>query len=245
MKPATSDSSEECKSDYTLWKAISMSFAQIADVSAYQSFIFLIFTFYYTQVIKNVNYVTIGFIIWSVWNMINDPMLGYLSDRKKSRLGRRKPWMLIAVFPLAAVMILLYTPPLQASLEANVAYFVIIICIFELFYTMYSLNQVSLFPEIFLQSHDRFRANNIKQIASIIGLLIAFLLPSFIIGDLTAEENYSKFAILGGVVAVIILVFSTAFFIWGPKERREFANDAESAPRFIDALKFTLKNSNA
>lgn len=237
-------SAEKNQSDFSLWKAISMSFAQIADVSAYQSFIFLVFTFYYTLVIKNVNYITVGFIIWSIWNMVNDPIMGFLSDRRQGKLGRRKPWMLIAFIPLAAIMILLFTPPLQGSITLQFIYFLFIICVFELFYTMYSLNQVSLFPEVFLKSENRYKANNIKQIASIIGLLCAFLLPSFIIGDFTNEDNMPKYITLGIIVASIIIVFSVLFFIWGPKERPEFKMDAKSNPSFKESLKITLKNKN-
>ncbi|MHA1491583.1 MAG: hypothetical protein ACTSRI_18255 [Promethearchaeota archaeon] len=55
-------------------KAVFFSFGQLADLTAYQTFTFLVFTFYYAVVGINIVLISIGFIIWSVWNSLNDPM---------------------------------------------------------------------------------------------------------------------------------------------------------------------------
>ncbi|GAH59686.1 unnamed protein product, partial [marine sediment metagenome] len=92
--------------------ATMFSFGNLADITAYQSFTLLIFTFYYSVVGIQIELITIGFIIWSVWNAFNDPILGYFSDRTHTKWGRRRPWIMIAFIPLAIIMILLFTPPL-------------------------------------------------------------------------------------------------------------------------------------
>ncbi len=56
--------------------AIAYNIGQFPDQLSYQTFTFLIFTFYFTVVIKEVLPITIGFIIWSIWNAINDPLMG-------------------------------------------------------------------------------------------------------------------------------------------------------------------------
>ena len=244
MVEKNSDSIMEKKPVFTVKKGIIFSFAQIADVSAYQTFTFLIFTFYFTIVKLPIAWVTAGFIIWSVWNSINDPLLGHFSDKTHTKWGRRKPWMVIATIPLALVMVLLFTPPMDASPGLKFTYFIIIICVFEFFYTMYSLNQVSLFPEVFMEAHDRFNANNIKQIASIVGLLFAFLLPGFIIPDFTLPIYASNYIVLGIIVGGIVIVSSVIFLKWSPKERVEFKNDFKQMPGFLESLKISLKNKN-
>ena len=75
------------------------SFGQIADITAYQSFTLLIFTFYYSVVGIRLELITVGFVIWSVWNMFNDPILGYFSDRTHTKWGRRRPWIMISFIP--------------------------------------------------------------------------------------------------------------------------------------------------
>jgi len=61
------------------------SFAGIADTMSYQMFTFYIFNFYYTVVIGDILLVSLGYILWSVWNAFNDPLLGILSDRTSTR----------------------------------------------------------------------------------------------------------------------------------------------------------------
>ena len=173
--------------EYSNKKAAAYSFAQVADVLAYQSFTFLTFTFYFAIIGLPILYISIGFMIWSVWNALNDPLLGYLSDRTHTKWGRRYPYIMIGLIPLAIVMFFVFTPPKTfgiTDLTTNLLYFIVIIIIFELFYTMFSLNTTSLFPEVFTNLEERTKANNIRQTLTIIALLFAFLLPGFIIADI-------------------------------------------------------------
>jgi len=153
------------KESGTLKKAFFYSFGQISDVSAYQAFILLIFTFYFTVVQINIWLITLGYFIWTVWNMFNDPLIGYLSDRTHTKWGRRLPYIVVFFVPLAVVMYLLFTPPLSVgpiNEVGNFYYFLMIILVFELFYTAFSLNLTSLFPEVFMTEQERTKANNVR-----------------------------------------------------------------------------------
>ena len=69
---------KEIEEPYSFKKAAKYSTGQIADQAAYQTFTFLVFSFYFAVVQLNIKLITLGFIIWAVWNSLNDPMLGYL-----------------------------------------------------------------------------------------------------------------------------------------------------------------------
>ena len=141
---------KEIEEPYSFKKAAKYSTGQIADQAAYQTFTFLVFSFYFAVVQLNIKLITLGFIIWAVWNSLNDPMLGYLSDRTHTRFGRRLPYIMFAIVPLGIIIFLLFTPILPIGVDnqiGNFIYFMIIIIVFELFYTMFSLNATSLFPE--------------------------------------------------------------------------------------------------
>ena len=233
----------------TLKKAFFYSFGQISDQTAYQSFILLVFTFYFAVVQIDIWLITLGYTIWSIWNMFNDPLIGYLSDRTHTRWGRRLPYIIVFFVPLALIMYFLFTPPLPigpANQVGNFFYFLMIIIVFELFYTAFSLNYTSLFPEIFLSKKERTKGNNVRQIFTIISLIFAFILPGLIISDFSAPtaaalQEYQLFGIVAGIIVVIGIII---FLLFGPRERPEFSGDYKDAFSLFKTIKFCLKSKS-
>ena len=234
---------------YSFKRGASFASGQIADQAAYQTFTFLVFTSYLAVVQLNITLITIGFIIWGVWNSFNDPMLGYLSDRTHTRFGRRLPYIMVAIIPLGIIMFLLFTPPLPigvANQLGNFAYFLIIIILFEFFYTMYSVNATSLFPETFLSRDDRIKANNVRQVFLILGLFIAFILPGVFIGNysLPSEDTVGEYQLFGIILTIIIIILGGIFIKFTPREKVEFQEDYKNAPGFFNSIKMCLKSKS-
>ena len=239
--------SEERKEKFKLKKALVFGTAQLSDIVSYQSFFFWIFTFYYTVVIRNSMLIAIAFIIWSVWNAFNDPLLGYLSDRTHTKRGRRVPWIMVAIIPLSLIMFLIYAPPKTFGITSeivNFIYFFIIIIVFELFYTMFSINQTSLFPEQFIDKEVRGKVNTVKQLFSVLGLIVAAILPMLFMEDPMVEEALPNWAIFGIVVAIITFIFGFIFIKWGAKEKTEFKEDYKEAPGLIESIKVCVKSKS-
>jgi len=229
--------------DYSTKKAALYSLAGFTDVVLFQFFTFLIFTFFYAVVGLNVNLITLAFILWSVWNAINDPMMGALSDKSTSKWGRRKPFIIAGIYPLLIINILLWTPPTDSQLNTFI-YFLVIIIIWEFFYTMWSLNQTSLFPEIFVNLEQRVKANTIIQFFQVISLIIAFILPSFFIPKYDDPQYFPNYMIAGIAISIICFISATIFIKFGIQERTEHSRDPERAPPFFKALNYTLNNKS-
>ncbi|MFW9950348.1 MAG: MFS transporter [Candidatus Thorarchaeota archaeon] len=238
---------EESTNDYSTKGAIGYSFGQISLITSYQAFTFLVFSFYFTVVIKDVDLITIGFIIWSIWNAFNDPIMGFISDRTHTRWGRRRPYIMILLIPLAVVMFLLFFPPLTygiTNIFINFVYFVLIIVIFEFCYTTYDINITSMLPEVFISKEARIKANNIRQVFAIVGLIFAFLLPGFFIGDYLDPSYVNEYAFFGLTLTVIIIIVGLIFLKFTPRERKEFQQDHKNIPGFFTSFKTTLKSKS-
>ena len=224
------------------------------DQFTYQIFQFLIFTFYFTVIGIPTNLMLTAYILWGIWNAINDPLLGALSERTKHRgkWGKRKFYLLISIIPLCLMMVLLFFVPFDTSGKtAEFVYFIITIIVFEFFYTLFDVNVNALFPEMFPTEKKRAATNLFIKITLVVALILASLLPGIIVPDLVPDElatpseiagikiNYFIMAI---VAAIVTIVISIPFLKWGVKEKVERVEDFEKRPSFIESMKFTLKN---
>ena len=239
-----------------LGKRIAFAFGEVGDNTAMQTFSFLIFTFYFAVIGIPVLMISGGFIIWSLWNAINDPLIGYLSDRTKSRWGRRIPWMIGATIPLAIVMILLFTPPVGLnSTTINFVYFIIILMLFDTTYTAFNLNYNAVFSEMYVTMEARSSTGKVRIIFVMVALIFAFLLPTLIIENILgvipdtdppiSDPNTLGQYQLTGIIAALIIVLTYSIFLkWGVNEPRHFSKDAETAMSFTKTLKNSLRNKS-
>ena len=228
--------------------SIGFAVGEISDMIAYQGFSFLIFTFYFSLVKLPTQTISIVFILWSIFNALNDPILGSLSDRTKTKKfggGRRRPWIVAMLIPLPAVMFFLFTPPL-GNQTLSAIYFLFIICLFDTFYTAYSLNHTSLYPEMFVTDKAREEVGATRRILMVIGLIIAFVLPGIIINDLTFKHEdpitFTQYKITGIIFGVLILITMLIHLKFGIKEPSFDELKKKETLSFWDSIKLTLKN---
>lgn len=223
------------------------------DQMTYQAFTIYVFTFYFAVVGLSMFEMWIGFILWGVWNMVNDPLLGALSERtkQKGRLGKRKFYLIISFVPLSLMMVLLYTVP--AGFEFM--YFILIIFTFEFFYTMFSVNTNAVFPEMFPVEKDRAAINVFLKSFTMIAVILASLVPTFVIAPLAptldvSDPGYaaevasirSMYVTAGLILFVIILIMAILFVFFSVKEKDEDITTFEKRPSFIKSLKTTFSN---
>jgi len=233
-----------------LGTTIAFGMGALTDQMSHQMFQFLIFVYYYSVIGISVRALAIGFLIFAIWDSINDPILGPISDRTKTKFGRRKFWILIITIPFALVnFFLFFFPGLENQTPIiKTAYFLGIIMFYDLFYTIFSTNQLALFPEMFKSELERSRANMWKNIMTIVGVLIGFVLPTIFIGSHLAPEGtidrpfIAKYWVTGGVVALLVIAGGFMFYKFGMKEDPVEIIQKEEEPNIFRSLGITFKN---
>jgi GPH family glycoside/pentoside/hexuronide:cation symporter len=230
-----------------LKERVLFALSAIPDQATYQAFSLLVFTYYFS-VIQLGNLVWWGFIIWTVWNMVNDPVLGAVSERTrtKDKWGKRKYYLVLSLVPLSLSMFFLFYVPFSTTSKIpEFSYFLAIIIIFEFFYTLFDVNVNAIFPEQFTSESKRAQTNVFIKGFTVLAVMLAAiptLTPQTPKGDVTVGQLKSLYPIWGIYLAVMVIAFGVPFLLKGIKEK-EVSDDMEAKrPGFIESLKITLTN---
>jgi len=116
---------------------------------------------------------------YAIYNAINNPVMGYLSDRTKTRWGRRIPYILFGTIPYAIFFSLLFLVPFdgQTSSINLLIWFILGLFFFETAATVVQTAYYSLLPEMFAEYKARTSVAVRMNIFMTLGLIIGSALP--------------------------------------------------------------------
>jgi len=219
-----------------------------------EAFGFLVLYYYEVELGLAIALVGLSFVIFAVWNMINDPLVGYLTDRPfkwSKRLGMRTPWVVFGVICSIICFYFLFAVP-EFGDTSNpwplFWYMVIITCLFDLFYSIYTNNYYGAFPNIFRTADQRRKASTVTFLIGVVGrtLLAGILIPVFIIfGDASTFPTFALFSCVILLLALVILlpgIHENEFVKKRYFQIFEFM-ESQKLPYF-KVLKFTFKSRN-
>ncbi len=176
-----------------------------------------------------------GWILYSIWNAINDPLFGHFSDKTRTKWGRRIPYIAFSIIPLAICFALIWSPPFRVERGQTIQlfiYYLILVFLFDTFYTLIFLNTSALFPEMFTNLKERTEVAGYRNYLLFIGLITGSALSPLVY----TRIGWRGMGILYGTIFIIVMSIS----LRGSKEKKEFG--VEKALPFTQALKCSLKN---
>ncbi len=151
-------------------------------------------------------------LIGKIWDAVNDPIFGWLTDRTKSRFGKRRVFMLFGAIPLAISIALLWFVPTENKVWA----FVWIAATFILFDTVWTLTNVpyyALTSELTDDYDERSSLTTYRMAMAVPAYLVGAALTPAIVGLFALQRTgYAFIGIAYGVLAAIALLVSAAGF---------------------------------
>jgi len=171
--------------------------------------------------------------IGKLWDAVNDPIIGMLSDRTRSRWGRRHPWMIFGAIPFGVFFFLQWLVPHFSNDPvtnqwALFFYYVVIALFFNTAYTAVNLPYTALTPELTQDYNERTSLNSFRFTFSIGGSILSLILAQIIFALIKADAvpqadgscaaNTLQYAVLGGVCAVLS-VLPLYWCVWGTRAR--------------------------
>jgi len=201
----------------SLREKLCYGFGDLASVLYWQTFM-LYFTYFYTDVFV-IPAAAAGtmFLISRVWDGINDPLMGIIADRTKTRWGKFRPYLLWLCVPFAIVGVLTFTVPDFGATGKLVYAYVTFIAIMML-YTAINIPYTALLGVISADSSERTTVSSVKfMFAFGAGIIVsATLLPmAKAFGGGNDAKGWQLSFIIYGIAAIIF--FLIAF--WGTRER--------------------------
>jgi GPH family glycoside/pentoside/hexuronide:cation symporter len=176
------------------------------------------------------------------WDAINDPLFGYLSDRTRSRFGRRRIWMFIGAIPLGIAAWIMFSLP--TGLTGAAAFFGVLLTfwLIDSFHTMTTTPYYALTPELTRDYSERASLTSIRMVFSVFGYILGAAITTILAGifqgsGLNLQQAWSATGAVFGILAIITTLV-TAFSI---KERPELAGEPSKLPA-IKAILTSFKN---
>ena len=205
-----------------------------------------IFSIYCTDVL-GVDFVVMGVltVIWTIWDAINDPMMGALMDKvfakSHNKRGKFRPWLLRATPLLAITAIALWTvPTFLDGIPLLVALFSFKI-LYEASYTMFNIPMGSLLSAMAKNDSERASLSSARGVGSMFGNMIPGMIGPVLIG-MFGDKNSTGYMITG--VGCAIIGFVVCFLHYALTEERVIVNEETKADdiKFSDILEVIKKN---
>jgi len=183
---------------------------------------FMVFKFYETELFLPIFFITPGIIIYGIWNMINDPIAGFISDKNISfmeKYGKRFTWFILTSIPCSIIFMFIFLPPSNNEIILFL-WLIVILCALDLLFSFTIINWQSLFPDKFRSQKERTRVGGFQILYSLFGLALGTLIPTLVITNGPPGTNIDSYVSVGIIVS-FVLVIIVFLMLYGMRENRK------------------------
>lgn len=189
--------------------------------------------FFVTAVGLKASLAGIALAVAVLWDAISDPLMGYISDHTRTKLGKRRPYILCGGILLGLSVFLMFSPP---SLETQAQKFFFLLIVYLLVntsMTVLAVPHIALGGEMAFLPNERTRIFGWRFFFSNVGFILVLILPSVFsalfpaqdeVSRLLITRNYTSLAIAG----ILIVTCAIAFIATTGRDKNDFKENPET-----------------
>ncbi|MFX0021972.1 MAG: MFS transporter [Candidatus Hermodarchaeota archaeon] len=193
--------------------------------------------FYHNTLNLDPFYISIAAVIYAIWNALNDPIFGYISDKTRSKLGRRIPFMRFTAPFLALTFIIFWLVPVDLPQLSIFLWMIFLMCLYDTCYTIIGLVYSALLPELSEDDKVRGQFQQYNSVFYLIGVIFGFFIPELINPEGGSLIPLYIGTVVVGIIGALCIVITTYRF----KERPEFTV-VDKPLGLKDAIKYTFRS---
>lgn len=144
-------------------------------------------------------YAGIALFVPRLWDAVTDPLMGMISDKTHSKMGRRRPYLLVGSFLFAISFWLILSPPDDLSETGYVIYFSIMYILVGTAFTIYDIPYSAMAAEMTSDAKERTKLIGYKMIGARLGIVLAaFVSPIVYLSEANLKDGFSLLGAIGG-----------------------------------------------
>ena len=245
-----SDELDDSKT-FPIWVFISFAMGDVFIQLYIYLFSVRTFDFYENEVGLATGIIALAFVIFALWNMINDPLIGFLSDKPRNfwrKWGKRTPFVIIGGIGTTLSFIFIFAVP-DVDPKSNwlivFIWLLVSICLFDTVFSSFDTNYISLVPDKFRTDKKRLRLASFQVGLGIFGTVLAVVVsPMFIVYG--QQSSFLTMAIIVGIIGIVLILL----LIYGIHEDKAMienyfiAYEKAEKVKFIKVLKVAIKQKS-
>ncbi len=179
--------------------------------------------FYSDVVLAPLGMIALATAVARAFDALTDPVVGWLSDRTRSRWGRRKPWIALGT-PLSALFFwLLFAPPAELGPGSAVLWFGITFAFFFLFQTFEGVPLAALGAELTTDYNERSSVFGVRAVFLALGTIVGAITPAILLRSMGPGHEREVFSSMAAVYGVVWMLLMFLMLRVVP-ERQEYAS---------------------
>lgn len=177
-------------------------------------------------------------LVGKLWDVVNDPLFGYMCDRTKSRFGRRRVYLIFCAAPFALSAASLWMMPAGLSTTAAFIWILVSYTIYDTLFTMITMPYAALGADLTTDYDDRTSLIAIGSGGALVGYVLgSVLMPKLVLVASTAPLGY---AFAGGLLGLVAGA-SVGVVAWRVKEPPARNRRDQPQDSLLAAMKSTLQ----